>query len=101
MTPENKQALAPAQTPVQALLAKYQLDPAFKAAFDAAGPTEAAVQLAAQHGFRVSLRDVQTLGPASEALSDALLENIAGGGDDRLWPPSSPGVIPLNPALWT
>jgi predicted ribosomally synthesized peptide with nif11-like leader len=62
-------------------LAKYQADPVFKAAFDAAGPTEAAVQLAAQHGFRVSLRDVQALGPASEEVSDALLGNIAGGGN--------------------
>ncbi len=68
-----------AETPVQALLAKYQSDPAFKAAFDAAGPTEAAVQVAAQYGLNVTLRDVQALGPASEDLSDALLMNIAGG----------------------
>ena len=68
-----------AETPVQALLAKYQSDPAFKAAFDAAGSVAAAVQVAAQHGIRVSLSDVQALGPASEDLSDALLQNVAGG----------------------
>jgi len=68
-----------AETPVQALLAKYQSDPAFKAAFDAAGPTAAAVQVAAQYGLHVSLRDVQALGPASEYLSDALLKNVSGG----------------------
>ena len=44
-----------AETPVQALLAKYQSDPTFKAAFDAAGPTAAAVQVAAQYGLHVSL----------------------------------------------
>jgi predicted ribosomally synthesized peptide with nif11-like leader len=79
MNPENTQGLAPVATQVQALLAKYQSDPVFKAAFDAAGPTEAAVQLAAQHGFKVSLRDVQALGSVSEDVSDALLEHIAGG----------------------
>jgi hypothetical protein len=80
VTPESKQALAPAQTPVQSLLAKYQADPAFKAAFDAAGPTEAAAQLAAQHGFCVSLRDVQAPEPSSDDVPDALLETIAGAG---------------------
>lgn len=79
MSSEIKQEIAPTQTPVQALLSKYQSDPAFKAAFDAAGPTEAAVQLAAQYGFNVSLRDVQSLGSASEEVSDALLGSIAGG----------------------
>jgi predicted ribosomally synthesized peptide with nif11-like leader len=68
-----------AETPVQALLAKYQSDPAFKAAFDAASSATAAVQVAAQYGLPVSLSDVQALGAASEDLSDALLMNVAGG----------------------
>ena len=79
MNPENKQALQSAETAVQALLAKYQSDSAFKAAFDAAGPTEEAVRIAAQHGITVTLRDVLALGPASENLSDALLEHVSGG----------------------
>ncbi len=83
MSPEIKQEISPTQTPVQALLAKYRSDPAFKAAFDAAGPSEAAVQLAVQQGFQVSLTDFQALG-ASQEVSDALLESVAGGGVTKL-----------------
>ena len=81
MSSENK--LPPAETAVQALLAKYQSDSAFKAAFDAAGPTEEAVRVAAQHGITVTLRDVLALGPASKELSDALLEQVSGGSGQK------------------
>lgn len=75
-----------AETPVQALLAKYQSDPTFKEAFNAAESAAAAVLVAAQYGLTVSLSDVQALGPASEDLSDGLLMNVAGGaiGDGRV-----------------
>ena len=77
MNSENK--LQPAETAVQALVAKYQSDSAFKAAFDSAGLTEDAVRVAAQHGITVTLADILTLGSASEELSDALLEQVSGG----------------------
>ena len=77
MNSENK--LQPAETAVQALIAKYQSDSTFKAAFDAAGPTEEAVRVAALHGITVTLRDVLALGSASEDMSDALLECVSGG----------------------
>ena len=77
MNSENK--LRQTETAVQTLLAKYQSDSAFKVAFDAAGPTEEAVQVAAQYGIEVTLRDVLALGLASEDLSDAFLEQVSGG----------------------
>ena len=79
MNLENKQTLPSAETAVQALLAKYQTDSAFKAAFDAAGPTEEAVRVAAQHGITVTLVDILALGSAGGSLSDALLEQVSGG----------------------
>ena len=80
MNSEN--TLQPAETAVQALIAKYQSDSAFKAAFDAAGPTEEAVRVAARHGITVTLSDVLALGQASEDLSDALLEQVSGGSEE-------------------
>ena len=77
MNSENK--LQPEETALQALIAKYQSDSTFKAAFDAAGPTEEAVRVAALHGITVTLRDVLALGPLSEELSDALLDHVSGG----------------------
>ena len=77
MNSENK--LQPAETAVQALIAKYQSDSAFKAAFDTAGPTEEAVRVAAQHGITVTLADILALGSASGSLSDAHLEHVSGG----------------------
>jgi len=67
------------ETPVQALLARYQSDPTFKAALDAAGSTTAAVQVATQYGLTVSINELQALRPASADVSDAALENVAGG----------------------
>lgn len=81
MNPENQ--LPSAETAVQALIAKYQSDSAFKAAFDAVGPTEEAVRIAAQHGITVTLADILALGPASEDLSDVALEHVSGGW---FWP---------------
>ena len=78
MNSENK--LQPAETAVQALLAKYQSDSAFKAALDAAGPTEEAVRIAAQQGITVTLGEIQALTSASEDLSDEALEGVSGGG---------------------
>jgi len=75
-----------AETPVQALLAKYQSDPAFKAAFDAAGSAAAAVQMAAQYGLTVSVNELQALGPASTDVSDAALAGVAGGAISRTRP---------------
>lgn len=64
---------------VQALLAKYQSDPTFKSAFDAAASVEAAVRVAAQYGIDVSREDLQAMGPVSDDVSDALLDKVAGG----------------------
>ncbi len=76
---QNPNSALSAASPVQALLAKYQSDPTFKAAFDAAASVEAAVRVAEQHGIDVSREDLQAMGPASDDVSDALLEKVAGG----------------------
>ncbi len=77
----NSNTIPSAETSVQTLLAKYQSDPAFKAPRDAADSAAAAVHVAAHHGIRVSLSDIQAPGPASEDLPDALLQNVVGGAD--------------------
>ena len=77
MNTENK--FPSAETAVQTLLDKYRYDSAFMTALDAAGPTEEAVRVAAQHGITVTLADILALGSVSGNLADAHLEQVTGG----------------------
>ncbi len=81
MNTENK--LQPEETALQALIAKYRSDSAFKAAFDAAGSTEEAVRIAAQQGITVTLGEILALGSVIGDLSDAHLDQVSGGGREQ------------------
>ena len=66
------------QDQIDALVARYNADAELAAAMDAAADSDAAVRIAAEHGFGVEAAE---LAAASDklVLTDAELEGVAGG----------------------